>query len=108
MTGRHSRDWALLNLVQNLVSSEQNEGGLKTIGLALANEGEVILLDEPFTLLAKAEALLLTGLLEELKRRGKCIVVATHELEWAQENADYLLVLQKGSSLFGSRDYILN
>ncbi len=65
------------------------------IARALAQEAELMLLDEPFTGLdAKSQEDLL-GILDELKRRGVTVMVALHDLKVAAEQFDRVMLLNK-------------
>lgn len=65
---------------------------------AIAQQGEVILLDEPFTGVdVKTEAKIIS-LLRELRNEGKTILVSTHNLGSVTEFCDYT-VLVKGTVL---------
>lgn len=65
---------------------------------AIAQQGEVILLDEPFTGVdVKTEAKIIS-LLRELRNEGKTILVSTHNLGSVTEFCDYTLLV-KGTVL---------
>lgn len=64
------------------------------IGILL--DYEYILMDEPFAAIDFITAEMITNVLEELKQRGKTIVVSTHQLDIAQELADGILFLNDG------------
>lgn len=63
------------------------------IARALAQEAEILLLDEPLTGLDFASQEDLFALLDELQRRGATIVVSTHDLSHAAEKFDRVLLL---------------
>ena len=60
---------------------------------ALLNNGDVLLLDEPFTGVDVPTQDMLVDLLTELKSRGTAIVYATHDLAQAARTADYAVLL---------------
>ena len=60
---------------------------------ALLNNGDVLLLDEPFTGVDVPTQDMLVELLTELKSRGTAIVYATHDLAQAARTADYAVLL---------------
>ncbi len=67
------------------------------IALALAQEAEVILLDEPTTYLDMAYQLEVLELLEELNRKhGTTIIMVLHDLNLASKYADYLIAMRDG------------
>lgn len=60
---------------------------------ALLNNGDVLLLDEPFTGVDVPTQDMLVEILTELKSRGKAIVYATHDLAQAARTADHAVLL---------------
>lgn len=67
------------------------------IAMALAQETEILLLDEPTTYLDLAHQLDILKLLEELNRKeGRTIVMVIHELNNAARFADYMIGIKKG------------
>ncbi|OFW32078.1 MAG: hypothetical protein A3J28_08410 [Acidobacteria bacterium RIFCSPLOWO2_12_FULL_60_22] len=67
-----------------------------TIGRVFLHGPDLLLLDEPFTGLDDRATALLEQLLQEAHRRGKTIVLCTHQLDLASKLADRLLVLERG------------
>ena len=67
-----------------------------SLGRALINDPELLLLDEPYTGLDRQGAEFLTGLLREARREGKTVIMATHDLENGYKLADRLVALQRG------------
>lgn len=63
------------------------------IARALLNEGDVLLLDEPFTGVDVPTQEMLVELLTQLKSRGTAIVYATHDLTQAARTADHAILL---------------
>jgi len=67
------------------------------IAMALAQETEIIFLDEPTTYLDMAHQLEVLELLQELNRKeGRTIVMVLHDLNQAARFADYLIALKEG------------
>lgn len=60
---------------------------------ALAQEAEVLLLDEPMTGVDFGTGLAIDGLLHELRNQGVTIVLTTHDLESAAEQCDLLALV---------------
>lgn len=60
---------------------------------ALLNNGDVLLLDEPFTGVDVPTQEMLVELLTGLRSRGTAIVYATHDLAQAARTADYAVLL---------------
>ncbi len=66
------------------------------IARALAQEAPILLLDEPAAHLDVAHQLTTAALLRQLASRGKCIIAAAHDLNWASIVADRALLLYGG------------
>lgn len=67
------------------------------IAMALAQETDILLLDEPTTYLDLAHQLEILKLLEELnKKEGRTIVMVIHELNNAARFADHMIGVKKG------------
>jgi energy-coupling factor transporter ATP-binding protein EcfA2 len=84
MAGRNPRD---------LSGGEQQRAALAAI---LVANPEVILLDEPTRGLDYIQKQTLATLLSELKREGRAIVMATHDVELAAACADRVVLLAEG------------
>jgi iron complex transport system ATP-binding protein len=68
------------------------------IAMALAQQTDLILLDEPTTYLDMAHQLEVLKLLYELNRTQKCtIVMVLHDLNLAARFSDYIIAIQKGT-----------
>ncbi|MEX1020905.1 MAG: ABC transporter ATP-binding protein [Litorilinea sp.] len=66
------------------------------IAMALAQETDILLLDEPTTFLDLAYQLEVLDLLEELNQRGRTIVMVLHDLNHACRYAHHLVALCDG------------
>ena len=66
------------------------------IAMALAQDAQVLLLDEPTTYLDVAHQLQLLKLLRQLAQEGKTVVTVLHDLQSALQNADHILLLDQG------------
>ena len=74
-------------------------GGMKrrlTIGRALINQPDLILLDEPTTGLDPQARHLLWDRFYQLKREGRTIVLTTHYMEEAEQLCDRLVIMDDG------------
>src|SRR5690606_12748277 len=70
------------------------------IALALAQQTEVLLLDEPTTFLDVCHQVEVLDLLTDLNRsRGTTIVMVLHDLNLAARYADHLIAVRNGSVL---------
>jgi ABC-type Mn2+/Zn2+ transport system ATPase subunit len=68
---------------------------------AKAQEAEVMLLDEPFTGLDAPTRATLMGELASWREQGRTVVVATHDLQSASRDFDYVLALNRRLVEFG-------
>lgn len=100
-------DWALQ--VTNMSefserSVDSLSGGQRQrvwIAMALAQETEIIVLDEPTTYLDMAHQLEILSLLKKLnEEQGRTIIVVLHELNNATKFADYIIGMKKGEIVF--------
>jgi iron complex transport system ATP-binding protein len=64
--------------------------------MALAQETDILLLDEPTTYLDLAHQLEVLELLVKLNQEGKTIIMVLHDLNHAAHYADHLIVLADG------------
>ena len=68
---------------------------------AIEANPEILLLDEPFTLLSVEGRKELVAFLEEVnKRNGLTMVVVSHDLDLVEELSDYIMVLRGGQRMF--------
>jgi len=63
---------------------------------ALLHNPDILLLDEPFSGLDVASALVLRSLVQELAARGKVILFSSHELETVQRISSRVVILHRG------------
>ncbi len=79
------------------------------IAMALAQETDILLLDEPTTYLDLAHQLEILKLLEDLnKKQGRTIVMVIHELNNAARFADHMIGIKKGRVVCeGSADEVM-
>ena len=76
------------------------------IAMALAQQTEILLLDEPTTYLDLAHQLEILKLLEELNRKhGTTIVMVIHELNNASRFADHMIGVKKGKVICEGSPY---
>lgn len=76
------------------------------IARALAQEAELMLMDEPLTGLDVKSQEEIFNILEELRRREVTIMVATHDLNLAAERFDRLMLLNERILGFGTADRV--
>ncbi|MGG5368644.1 ABC transporter ATP-binding protein [Enterococcus sp. AZ196] len=70
------------------------------IAMALAQDTDILILDEPITFLDPAHQLEILELLQEINRQGKTILMTIHDLNHASRFSDYLLGMKKGELIF--------
>lgn len=70
------------------------------VGRAFLHDPDVLLLDEPFTSLDDKAIAVLQTLLRESSRRGRTIVLSTHQLREAMELASHVALVQRGQLIF--------
>src|SRR5262249_21782173 len=66
------------------------------LSAALLHNPSLILLDEPFSGLDVASALVLRNLISELAARGKVVLLSSHELETVERVCSRVVILHKG------------
>ena len=114
----HKRDWEhvnhaletvdLVNLSKRQIS--QLSGGQQQrmfIARALAQEAELMLMDEPLTGLDSPSQEGILNLLDRLKQEKATVMVATHDLEQASTYFDRIMLLNHRIVAFGEPDTVL-
>jgi ABC-2 type transport system ATP-binding protein len=93
----------LLDLVglsdaRNLSFMKYSSGMKRKLSLArcLLNDPPVYLLDEPTAGIDPGSAIHIRGIIEELKARGKTILLTTHNMEVADKLSDLIGILKEG------------
>ena len=66
------------------------------LSAAILHNPDLILLDEPFSGLDVASSLILRSLIEELARRGKVVLLSSHELETVERLCSHVMILHRG------------
>jgi ABC-2 type transport system ATP-binding protein len=66
------------------------------LSAALLHNPDLILLDEPFSGLDVASALVLRSLIQELAARGKVVLFSSHELETVERVCSHVVILHRG------------
>ena len=77
------------------------------IARALAQEAELLLLDEPFTGLDMPSQETIFAVLQRLHQDGVTLLVATHDLNLAAEQFDRVMLLNRTLIAFGPPDEVL-
>lgn len=68
---------------------------------ALAQESEILLLDEPFAGVDAATERAIAGLLGEFRKANKTVIVVHHDLETAAEFFDKVVILNRRLFAYG-------
>jgi manganese/iron transport system ATP-binding protein len=108
----HSRDWKLVRQslaevgLSDLAHRQISElsGGQQQrmfIARALAQEAELLLMDEPLSGLDVHSEQAIFDILEQLRQRKVTVMVATHDLEQAAENFDRVMLINRRMVGFG-------
>jgi heme exporter protein A len=66
------------------------------VGRAFLHDPDVLLLDEPFTALDDRAIAVLQAMIQEMRDRGRTIIMSTHQLREALELASHVALLQRG------------
>lgn len=80
----------------------QLSGGMKrrlTIGRALVNDPDLIIMDEPTTGLDPQARVMIWQRILELKKQGKTILLTTHYMDEAQRLCDHIILIDHGKVL---------
>ena len=75
---------------------------------ALAQDADILLLDEPFAGVDAATERAILDVLEETRQSGKTLVVVHHDLSTAAEYFDLLILLKQRLFGFGTPDTVLD
>jgi len=108
-----SRDWGIVQQALELVGlgqlshrqiSELSGGQQQRmfIARALAQEAELMLMDEPFTGLDIVSQNEILKIISELQKRNVTVLASTHDLQLAQDSFDRVLLLNRQMIGFGS------
>jgi len=69
---------------------------LLTIGCCIANDADLLLIDEPVAGIDKDNRIKIIQLVNQLKQKGKTILQIEHHPEYIAETSDYVLQMEKG------------
>ena len=93
LMARLDQDIAPSELLSNLKVGQQQ---LIEIAKALADEADVLILDEPTSALSKTEVELLFKVIRDLTAQGVSIIYISHRLEELMAIGDYITILRAG------------
>jgi ABC-type branched-subunit amino acid transport system ATPase component len=81
---------------------------LLEIARALAMKAEIYLFDEPFAGLFPEMRKIVTGIIQELKRENKTVILIEHDMGLIRDLCDHVFVMDEGKLLAeGKPDYVL-
>ncbi|GAB6120216.1 ABC transporter ATP-binding protein [Dysgonomonas termitidis] len=69
---------------------------LLTIGCCIANDADLLLIDEPVAGIDKDNLLKITNLIKQLKQEGKTILQIEHNTDYINATSDHILQMEKG------------
>jgi branched-chain amino acid transport system ATP-binding protein len=72
---------------------------LLEIARVLAMDADIVLLDEPFAGLFKEMIRIIVGIIEDLKKAGKTVLLIEHNMDLIRELSDHLVVMDAGTLL---------
>lgn len=103
------RDTGVLEFADKPV--ESLSGGQRQrawIAMVIAQDTDLVMLDEPTTYLDMSHQVELMNLMQQMNAKGKTVVVVLHDLNQASRYCDHLVVLEKGSLVAqGSPDEVM-
>ena len=103
------RDTGVLEFADKPV--ESLSGGQRQrawIAMVIAQDTDVVMLDEPTTYLDMSHQVELMNLMQQMNAKGKTVVVVLHDLNQASRYCDHLVVLEKGCIIAeGSPDEVM-
>ncbi len=85
--------------------SELSKGMQQKVQFAVTvlHDPDLIIIDEPFSGLDPVNTLVIKDLLIEFQKRGKAVVMSTHQMQQVEEMADRLLMIDRGEQkLYGA------
>jgi branched-chain amino acid transport system ATP-binding protein len=87
--------------ISELLASEISYGQQKllTLGCCLANDAELLILDEPIAGIDKQNYEIIHQLILDLKNEGKTIIQIEHNLEYIEKMSDSISLLYNGTAI---------
>ncbi|MCR4944219.1 MAG: ATP-binding cassette domain-containing protein [Clostridium sp.] len=79
--------------------SKGNQQKIQMIA-TLIHDPEIIILDEPFSGLDPVNMQFFINIIKELKEKGKCILVSSHQLALIEEICEDVCIINKGKCLY--------
>ena len=88
---------------QLAVNLSYGQRKLLEIARAVAMKAEIFLFDEPFAGLFPEMIKIVSGIMQELKKEGKTVVLIEHNMNIIRELCDHILVMDSGKLLAGGK-----
>lgn len=103
-------EWTALSQLQHRDVSSLSGGQQQKayLAMAIAQDAQHILLDEPLTHLDVGYRLELMEVIHGLRAANKCIVMVVHDLSLLQQNCDQAVVLHNGTVAFSGKPQTLS
>lgn len=73
------------------------------LAIALINDPDVVILDEPFSGLDPVNAMQLRAIVSELASSGKTVIFSSHQMSAVEDFCEDIIILNKGSAVLGGR-----
>lgn len=73
------------------------------LALALINDPEIAILDEPFSGLDPVNALQLRSIVSELASSGRTVIFSSHQMSAVEDFCEDIVILNKGRAVLGGR-----
>lgn len=118
MTAREARDWVKEYLERVELSDKAStkldklSGGQQQkiqLGIAVMNNPELLILDEPTKGFDPVNRRLLMTIIEEYQEKGATVIFVTHQMEEVERLCDRVLLLKDGTRrLYGTVDEVKN
>jgi len=84
---------------QLAVNLSYGQRKLLEIARVLGVDAEIILLDEPFAGLFPEMVKIVSGIIKELKQKGKTVILIEHNMDLIRELSDHVFVMDEGKLL---------
>lgn len=69
------------------------------LAMALINDPDVVIFDEPFSGLDPINALQLSEVINELAERGRIIIISSHQMKMVESFCDHVVMLNEGKTV---------
>jgi len=91
-------------LTRDIMTLSDGERQLVFIAAGIAQDTEIILLDEPTASLDPDKSAMIFALLKKLSLEGKNIIAAVHDINIASEYTDFYIAIKDGELIFSGKN----